>query len=517
MNGKEAVMKKVVTIEQMRHMDRQTIENLGVPGIILMENAGYQSYVIADRFCRDNHIETIHVFTGKGNNGGDGFVIARHLHKNNYKVVIHPLEAIGALQGDAAINAHICEQYRIPTAPVASSSDLPLLIGPSLIIDALLGTGIKGAVRGIYKDVIEWMNAQYQPVISIDIPSGLNGDSATTEGEAVDADLTITMALPKCAHLFYPARAFTGQLEVVDIGIPDFIEHDEHVRINLVEENDVFLPSPPPWQNKYSAGTLFILAGGPGMTGAATMAARAAGITGAGLVFLGIPSSLNTIAETSLTETLTLPLPADENGFLTADALPRILEKIDEVNALLIGPGMGRAPQTQEIIKAALEHAEKTNKPTVVDADALFYLSTDDTLCNRLGDHFILTPHYGEFMRISGHKKLEMQSVPWKVLEEFLSSHECTVNLKGAPSIAGSREKGLYINPTGNEGLAKGGSGDILAGLIAGFLSRGISPLQASISGNYFHGQAADLAADEIGITTYTPMDLIPYLQSVIR
>jgi len=509
-------MQKVVTNEQMKKMDRRTIQDLGVPGIVLMENAGYQASEIIAGFCKENAIDSVLIFTGRGNNGGDGFVIARHLHKAGFNIIVHATATGEELDGDAAVNYNICEKFGITIIRIDSAENLPEIKKPTLLVDALLGTGIKGTVKGIYAEIIEWMNTLQLPVAAIDIPSGLNGNSALVESVAVAADFTVTMGLPKCAQLFYPARSHVGDLHVVDIGMPAFVENDEAVRLNLIDADDVHLPEPEAWQNKYTAGTVFILSGSPGMTGAAVMAAQGAAVSGAGLVYVGIPWILNSVLESKLTEQLTLPLPCDDFGILKEEAIDLIREKIDWADAFLVGPGMGRHERTLGLIGSAIEYAEETNTPTVIDADGLFLLAGQPELTSRLNESFILTPHHGEFIRVSGHKKHEMQSAPWHALEEFLESHQCTVNLKGAPSRAGSQSKGIFINSTGNAGLAKGGSGDVLAGLICGLLSRNLSPLDAAIFANWLHGHAADLAADELSITGYQPTDLIYFLKTII-
>lgn len=510
-------MQKVVTTEQMKQMDQQTIQDIGVPGVVLMENAGYQSFEIIRHYCIENKINSILIFTGKGNNGGDGFVIARHLYKHGFNVSVYAVATGEELHGEAATNFTICERFQIPIIRIATAEELPDIHASSLIVDALLGTGIKGAVKGFYKDIIEWMNSQNHPVVAIDIPSGLNGDSAEVDGEAVKADFTITMARAKCAQLFFPARSYVGRLHVIDIGMPSFVEQDENVRLDLIDSEDIKLPRPDAWQNKYSAGTVFILAGSPGMTGAAVMAAQSAAITGAGLVYVGIPETLNIIMESKLTEQLTLPLPSDENGVLKNEAMELIRDKIDWADAFLVGPGMGRKKGTLEAIKSSIRYALESKTPTVIDADGLFLLSQEQELTSQLDESFILTPHHGEFIRISGHKKNDMRSAPWQALEEFIESHGCTVNLKGAPSMTGLQSKGIFINSTGNEGLAKGGSGDILAGLIVGFLSRQISSLDSAVFANWFHGRAADQAAEKISICGYQPTDLIYYLKEIIN
>lgn len=510
-------MIKVVSNEQMRGLDRQTIDDLGMPGIVLMENAGYKTYLAIQNKCVEKRIHQIFVLCGKGNNGGDGYVIARHLFKAGFGVKILTVAAENELAGDALTNFKICQNYRIQIEKIKSISDLPLLPENSMIVDALLGTGIKGAASGLYKSVIEWINEQNGTITAVDIPSGLNGNSADIIGSAVKADLTVTMGLPKYAHLFYPARDFTGELLIADIGMPDFLQTSEEIRVNLIEKKDIILPEPPAWQNKYTAGKVFILAGSAGMTGAAVMSALAAQVTGTGLIVVGIAKSLNPILENKLTEPLTLPLPEDEQGILSQDALPLIYEKMDWADAVLIGPGMGRHPKTMEIITHVLEYGITQGKKLVIDADALYLLSEKKDILIRLNENHVLTPHYGEFLRLSGDSKSSLHAEPWEGLKRFNNKYQCIVNLKGAPSVVGHKSRGLYINSTGNQGLAKGGSGDILAGITAGFLARKVDPVNAAFYANYILGMAGDEAKSEMGMISYTPVDLIGYIKNLLN
>ncbi|MGD9486593.1 MAG: NAD(P)H-hydrate dehydratase [Calditrichaceae bacterium] len=506
-------MIKVVSNEQMRDLDKQTIEDLGVPGIVLMENAGYQTFLVIKDICVGKRIHQVFVLCGKGNNGGDGFVIARHLFKAGFGVKIFTVATEDDLNGDALINFKICQNYRIQIEKIQSADDLPHLPENSMIVDALLGTGIKGAVSGLYESIIEWVNAQEVTIAAVDIPSGLNGNSTDVSGSAVKADLTVTMALPKYAHLFYPARSFTGELHIADIGLPEFLQSSDDIRVNLIEKKDIILPEATAWQNKYTAGKVFMLAGSAGMTGAAVMSAMAAQVTGAGLIIVGIANSLNPILENKLTEPLTLPLPEDEQGILSQNALPLIYEKMDWADAILIGPGMGRHPKTMKLIAQVIEYGITQNKNLVIDADALYLLSEKKDILTRLNANHILTPHYGEFLRLSGDSTSSLRAEPWEGLRRFNNKYHCTVNLKGAPSVVGHKDEGLFINSTGNQGLAKGGSGDVLAGLTAGFLARKVEPLNAAIYANYILGMAGDTAKYEMGMTSYTPVDLIGYIK----
>ena len=498
-------------------MDEHTIRTLNVPGIILMENAGRHSYeYICDFLVNHNLDGSINVFCGKGNNGGDGYVIARHLFNNGYDTHICTIGDPEELKGDARINYQICKNYKIPVTIITSSNQLPCEDSPVLIIDALLGTGLKGSAMGLIEEVIDHINQLPVPVISIDIPSGLNGDFSAIAGSTIAADLTITMALPKRAHLFYPAKKRVGKLEIADISIPAYLKDDPELTLNLIEYSDLSFPQLAEDDHKYSAGKLFILAGSPGMTGAASLVANAALRTGVGLVNLGIPKGLNPILEVKVTEGLTIPLPETNKGTIAESALPQIEERIQWADAVIIGPGCGREKESLFVLNKSVDFCKKHNKPTLVDADALFALATDPLLTLKLSEKVVLTPHHGEFLRLTSFKKTDLQNQPWQCLKEYLTDKNFLVNLKGAPSMVGTPDGKIFINPTGNPGLAKGGSGDVLAGIIGGFMARGLDPATSSITGNYIHGEAADILLGVYGATSLLPSDLIEVLPELL-
>jgi NAD(P)H-hydrate epimerase len=510
-------MIKIVSNDQMRAMDSKTIDILGVPGMVLMENAGRQTYEYILEFISEIGISgRIDIYCGKGNNGGDGYVIARHFYNNGYPVQILSIGDPESLKGDAKTNYLICKNYNIPIHLVKSIDQLQKQDSPGLIIDALLGTGIKGKVDGIYKEVIDFINDMEISVVSVDIPSGLNGDLPTVTGSVILADLTVTMALPKRAHLFYPAKKYVGLLEIADISMPDEVKNSEKVGLNQVEFFDLSFPVLEDDAHKYTSGKLFILAGSPGMTGAASLAASAALRTGVGLVNIGIPQSLNSVLEIKITEGLTVPLAETIEGMVSTDALPGIKDRIQWADAVVIGPGCGRGEETLEALRASIQFCLESNTPTLVDADALFALSGDPDLCTKLSFGFLLTPHHGEFLRLTSFSKEQIMTEPWECLATYVKDKNCVVNLKGAPSMVGTPDGQIYINPTGNAGLAKGGSGDVLAGIIGGLMARGLDPDEAAITGNYIHGEAADLLLSSYGVVSVLPSDLLDVLPELL-
>jgi NAD(P)H-hydrate epimerase len=511
-------MIKVVSNSEMRQLDEFTINEVKIPGLVLMENAGLKSAQIIQKHIEPKKLNGIvYIFCGKGNNGGDGYVIARQLFDEGYNVLIYSIGDPNLLKGDALTNFIACRNLKITIRQFISKKEIKKLQKPIIIIDALLGTGIKGPVSGIYEEVIQYINKQNVPVAAIDIPSGLNGDSALPPGFAIDANFTITMALPKRAHIFFPAKTHVGDLFTVKIGIPEFKIQSKNLKLNLIEKNDIKLPVLKANTHKYSSGKLFVLAGSPGMTGAAYLSAAGALRTGIGLINIGIPKSLNEIMEKKITEALTVPLPETSDGSFSREGLKSIQSKIDWADAVLIGPGVGREPETMEVIIETIKICKNKNKQTLIDADALFALSEFPGIINKLNSKFVLTPHYGEFLRLSGYDKNDLINTPWELLQNYLTDKKIVVNLKGTPSIVGKGDGQIFINPTGNQGLAKGGSGDVLSGIIAGLMGRGIHTLDASISGNYIHGIAADNLITKKGMVAMLPSDLLDELPEIIK
>jgi len=506
-------MIKIVSNDQMKAMDNKTIDELGVPGMVLMENAGRQTYeYILDFITEIDLTGRIDIYCGKGNNGGDGYVIARHFFNNGYPVRILSVGDPEDLRGDAKTNYFICKKYNIPLVVLNSTDQLKGQKPPGLIVDALLGTGIKGEVRNLFKDIIDNINDQGVPVVSVDIPSGLNGDFPTVSGSAIRADLTVTMALPKRALLFYPAKKYVGLLDIADISMPENVTNTEKISLNQVEFSDLRFPILEDDAHKYTSGKIFILAGSPGMTGAASLCASAALRTGVGLVNIGIPQGLNTVMEIKITEGLTVPLTETIEGMVAKNALPGIKNRIDWADAVIIGPGCGRGEETLQVLRESIQYCLETTTPALIDADALFALSEDLKLCGRLTSGFVLTPHHGEFLRLTSFGKEQLLTEPWHCLEQYLDDKDFHVNLKGSPSMVGTPDGQIYINSTGNAGLAKGGSGDVLAGIIGGLMSRGLEPGMAAITGNFIHGEAADLLLDVYGSISILPSDLIEVL-----
>lgn len=504
-------MIKVLTAEEMRSLDRKTIEEVGIPGIVLMERAAQGCVEVILESLDENSDPLIYVFCGKGNNGGDGLAIARYLAEEGLNVEIVGMIPPDEYKGDAAINAGICQYYRIPWTVIGKAEDLYALNPPDIIIDALFGTGFQGKLEGLPLAVVEYINQTDAFVLSVDIPSGLNADSPLVKGEAVVADITVTMAAPKRAHLFYPARSHVGELKIAPIGIPLKIMMDPQYRVSLVEKNDIVLPYRSDDAYKYRFGKVLVIGGSTGLIGAPVMAARAATISGAGMVHVAVPESVYPVVASGMLGEICRSIPDGNKGWLSEESFPKIKEEWEWADVILVGPGLGRKPETADLLKKLLALPCKT---VILDADALILLADDPELW---GNHrVILTPHYAEFARLTGLAVEEIKSDPVTIAQEFSTNHQVYCNLKNAPSLLAAPDGRVFINSTGNASLAKGGSGDVLAGMIAGFCAIGMDKSGAVMAANFIHGYAADRYAEKFGYHSLTMERLLETLPMVL-
>jgi hydroxyethylthiazole kinase-like uncharacterized protein yjeF len=510
---------RLVRSSEMQEMDRLTIQDLGVPGMVLMENAARGAVrIFLEHFVPPEHAHVV-IVCGRGNNGGDGYVMARYLREAGLRVTVMVLSEFQKISGDALTNLDIIRRMDIEVMEIpgeqAWAKCRKVLGSSDFIIDGMLGTGLNVAVRGFYGKVIRKINGLGKPLMAIDIPSGLNADTGQIMGVAIKADLTVTFGFPKLGQLVFPGAALVGRLARIDIGIPEEVSTRIPARYRMVEPRDFrgLLIDERQDLHKGNRGHLLILAGSTGKTGAATLAALGALRAGAGLVTVGIPKSLNAILENKLTEAMTFPLPETEEGSLSLEAEEEINHLLEGKIALAIGPGLS----THEETSALVRHLVATCPlPMVVDADGLNALSGHlDTLSACKG-RVILTPHPGEMGRLTGLKNAEVQADRVGVAEAFVKRHGCFLVLKGARTLIADPEGQVYINPTGNPALSSGGTGDVLTGLIGGFLARGWPVAKAAITGVYSHGLAADRLAEEMGEAGILAGELLEVLPALM-
>ncbi|NOX96875.1 MAG: NAD(P)H-hydrate dehydratase [Nitrospirae bacterium] len=504
---------KLVTPEEMREIDRKAIEEFQIPSLQLMENAGRQIAEAAREMLRFPLGKRVAIFAGRGNNGGDGFVAARYLVEEEAEIDIYLLGKKEDVKGDAQTNLQRLTQ---PVMEIKEEKDLDKLKDSlsqaDLIIDALLGTGARGKVQGILKATIELLNESGKPIISVDIPSGLSGEKGEPLDICVKAARTVTMGLPKQGLISYPGAEYVGELKVADIGIPPEVLNDHCLKVNLLEEKDIssLFPYRRRETHKGNYGHILVLAGSTGFTGAAALAGLGALRSGGGLITLGVARSLNPVLEAKLTEVMTKPLPETGEGSLSLEAEGDILELVQRMDALAVGPGLSIHPETQELVKRLIT---KINKPMVIDADGLNGLAGDISLLTKSPASIIITPHPGEMGRLLGMTVAEVQSDRIGVARQAALQMGIVIVLKGARTVISDPEGNVYVNPTGNPGMASGGMGDILTGMIASFIGQGLTELEAAKAGVYIHGLAGDIAAGtqgEIGLIATDLLDKLP-------
>jgi len=493
----------IVTTRQMQQMDKNTIETFGIPGRVLMENAGRGAIeVLSDHF--DLEGARVAVMAGRGNNGGDGFVIGRYLMEMGVSVSFFLLSTRDRVQGDAGANMdlildllaeHSLSQFiEIPDKESLEAA-AETLQDHDLFVDAIFGTGLNSDVRGIYRDVIELINESGKAVFSVDIPSGINADTGDVCGVAIQADATATFAFAKAGHILYPGNFHTGDLEVIDIGIPGHIAKAQSPDIFLPEPHDIagLIPARDFNAHKGSSGHLLVLAGSPGKTGAAALCANAAMRTGAGLVTLGVPEKLMPVMEPMVIEPMTTALAQTPSGGLDAAALDDIIALLADKAALAIGPGMGTDPGTRELLKSIMAIA---SIPMVIDADGLNCIAKKPDILYTAKSPVILTPHPGEMARLTGKTTGDIQQNRMETARHFAERYKVILVLKGAQTLVACPDGTVSICPTGNPGMACGGMGDVLTGMIAAFLAQNLPPESAALAGVYVHGLCGDLLAE---------------------
>ncbi|MBD3284862.1 NAD(P)H-hydrate dehydratase [candidate division WOR-3 bacterium] len=502
---------RLVRKAEMRDVDARAISEFSIPSLLLMENAGRGVAETIEEYFTPENLSVL-VICGKGNNGGDGFVVARHLANSGAEVEIILLSKISELKGDAETNAKIARKSGIPIDEVTTEDDLACwkasISDFEVICDGIFGTGFKGSPKGLAKSAIELVNSASSFIVSIDIPSGIEADGCEPEC-AVSADLTVTMAYLKPSHLLYPARDYCGDIWVADIGIPNpLIDAEGRLRLMTAEDACLLIPERVPWGNKSTFGKVLILAGSKGMSGAARLACEAALRTGAGLTYLGFPETLSEVLDTSLLETVKRPLPDTGDGHLGLQAFADISKIADEVKLLAMGPGLGTHPETVALVKKLLV---EWKKPMIADADAINAIATEPGLLEGKKPPIILTPHPGEMARLIEGKAHEIDINRLDVAEEYARKWSSVLVLKGAPTITACPDE-VWVNSTGNSGLSSGGTGDVLTGTIAGLAAQGLPLTQAARLGVWLHGRAGDLSADELGEHSVVAGDLLYYL-----
>lgn len=509
---------KLVTSAQMRAVDHETIVNQGIPGPELMENAGKGTAEGILELLDNNPEETtVVIFCGKGNNGGDGFVVGRYLHQEGVNVVIFYLGTPENLSPDAKLNFESAQKCGLDMFEVKTIADLPENLDCDIVVDALFGTGFEGTPRGLAGEIIEYINRQEVTIVAVDMPSGLNADNGRHEGAVIEADCTFTMALPKYGLYLSPGRELSGVVEIVPIGVPDMVVEKFNLVNELITPDDVIelLPERKPDGHKGDFGKLFILAGSNGLTGAAVMAGESAVRSGVGLIKVGCPKTTQPVLAIKLTEVMTVPLPdVAKKGALALRGLGEIRQYIEEHDAVIIGPGLGRHHETFELVRRILSRLET---PAIIDADGLNALAGHLELIKNCPAPLVLTPHPGEFKNLMGEAVPDDYLEKADLVRKYSSLWGVVIVLKGSPTLVAAPDNLCYFNQTGNSGMATGGSGDVLSGIIGSFLAQGMKTLEASLAGVFIHGLAGDLAAEALTERAMKAGDIIDYLPRVFQ
>ncbi|MDH7481506.1 MAG: NAD(P)H-hydrate dehydratase [Armatimonadota bacterium] len=506
---------KVATAKQMHDFDRRAAEEFGIPSIVLMENAGRHVFESACGILGRVIGKLVIVVAGSGNNGGDGFVAARHLRDAGAQVIVLLLAHPEKIKGDAKTNFEILRNTGADIRQISEASAVvSLLAQADLIIDAIFGTGIKGEVTGVPREIIKAINDSGRPVIAVDIPSGVDADTGRVLGVCVKADVTVTFALPKLGIVIYPGAEYAGRLVVGDIGIPKQLYDEVYIELTDAQDIAAKLPARPPNAHKGTFGTVVVIAGSAGLTGAAAMAGESALRVGAGLAVVGVPKSLQDVMAVKLTEVMTSGLPETPERSISTQALDAALELADKANAVVLGCGLGTHPETCEFVHAFIKALKK---PAVIDADGLNALSKNTSVLESSHAEFILTPHPGEMARLLGTDIASIQSDRVGAAQTAALRFQSIVVLKGARTVIAHPNGRVLINPTGTSALATGGTGDVLAGAIGGLLAQGISPWDAAACGVYVHGRAGEIAERDVGSPGMLAGDVIRALPASLR
>ncbi len=483
---------KILSSVAMKACDRKTIEDLGLPGAVLMETAGARVAEFV-RSCLPDLAEVV-VIAGPGNNGGDGLVAARLLMMSGYKVSLWSTERTGAYRGEASIFEKYLLKTAFPIKRIHTQQELHLfkmeILHSDLLIDSLLGTGINREVEGLMAGIIEAINRSDVPVLAVDVPSGVNADNGAVMGNAVRARWTLTFAFPKLGLLLQPGASLAGEVYVGEVYIPPYLA--EGVKVELLTPSLVrsLLPPRPSDAHKGSLGRSMVIAGSPGMTGAAALTAESALRGGSGLVYLAAPESVCPILESKLVEVIVIPLPESSPGIISPLASDLIIARAKECDALAIGPGLDTGKETSELINRLIQLSPV---PLVLDAGALTALGPNMNMLRSSKFIPVVTPHPGEMARLAGISAKQVQSSRLEIALKNANFWNCNIVLKGANSVIATPDGDAAINPTGSVALATAGSGDLLTGLITSFIAQGMSPEKAAMAGAYIHGLAGDL------------------------
>ncbi|MEE9218796.1 MAG: NAD(P)H-hydrate dehydratase [Acidobacteriota bacterium] len=511
---------RIVTVQEMSRADQRALHEWQLPTLMMMENAGLGVARCLLREAEPAPGARVLVLAGKGNNGGDALAAARHLAMAGLRVQAILLAARQRLKPDPGLMLSLAERCGVEVleCPEAASwpGFRPLIGEADLIIDGILGTGLKKPISGWLAEVVASINASPAPAFSIDIPSGLSGDRPEVPGPCVQADVTIALGLPKPALVLPPAEALAGELHVAGLGVPIEELLDSPSQLDLLEASTIrhLLPGRPPDAHKGSFGHVLALVGSRGKPGAGGLVCLAALRAGAGLVTAAVPRSAHPIVASFRPEVMVEPLAETDSGSLAWKGIDRLRELVRDKTLILAGPGLGTDPDTVQVLRALIS---ETRLPLVLDADALNAFCGRSERLDGRGRALILTPHPGEMARLTGISSADVQSRRLEAARGLAAARSCHLVLKGYRSLIAAPDGHVDINPTGSSALATAGTGDVLSGLVAGYLAQGLAPADALRCAVYLHGLAGDIASAELGEMPVVASDVIDYLPRALR
>ncbi len=515
---------KVVSARQMAELDKAAIEQYGIPSLLLMENAGRSCAERILRFLEDKvgapEEASVAIVCGRGNNGGDGMVIARNLHNRGVYVEVFLLAEEDAVSRDSKVQLDILKKMDVEVRVIRDRDGVEdlrsYLEEVHLCVDAILGTGLSSALAGIIRETVEVINLSLAPVYAVDIPSGIDATTGRILGEAIRADYTGTFGLLKLGHVLLPGSIHCGETEVYEIGIPSKAVFDAGIKTEALDERIVksMLSIRPPDFHKGDAGRVFIVGGSPGMTGAPCLAGIAAVRMGAGLITAVVPSSLRPTVESKLMEVMSIGIEDGGGGRFTKEMIPELVERISKADVVVVGPGLGSYPEAGPFIR---ELIPRIRVPFVLDADGLNALGGQVEALRTAISPCTLTPHPGEMSRLTGESIEAIEASRIGSALHVAEEQNVTVILKGARTIITTSGGDVFINTTGNPYMASGGMGDALAGMVAALAAQGLSPNDAACAGVFLHGMSADLLVRRYPMSAVSATDVIENIREAVQ
>jgi len=504
----------LVTASEMNEIDRKAAEIFEISHLDLMENAGKGLSEVVLKNYPD--IKRIAIFCGKGNNGGDGIVAARYL-SGKANVAVFLLCRRAEMSGDARASL---EKFKGKLFEITTEEEFKKTISVAakadVIVDAILGTGLKAELTGQYRSVVEGINNLGKKVVSVDIPSGISSDTGQVLGAAARADLTVTFGVPKVGLYLFPGSEYSGKIEVIDIGFPEALISGEGIKAGIIERSDIapLFPARQKDTHKGNYGHLLVVAGSRGKTGAAAMTASSALRIGAGIVTLAVPKNLQPIYEMKLIEVMTEPLSEGERWSIGENALGEVLSLAEDKSAVAIGPGIVPTPAATMVMA---ELIKELYQPVVIDAGGIDAIISNPDVLKKAKGPRVITPHPGEMGRLLGVSSRDVQADRVGIAKRYAEENSVCVVLKGAHTVIAVPEGNVFINTTGNPGMATAGTGDVLTGMIGGLLAQGLRPEQAAIAAVYLHGLAGNMVMDEKGEYGIIATDLIEKIPYAIK